>query len=55
VPSERWRCCCATVGLYGVIAALAAQRTPEIGMRMALGATRRDIVAMIVRQGLGSR
>ncbi|HMJ86470.1 MAG TPA: FtsX-like permease family protein, partial [Vicinamibacterales bacterium] len=43
----------ATVGLYGVIAALAAQRTPEIGMRMALGATRRDIVAMIVRQGLG--
>jgi putative ABC transport system permease protein len=42
----------ATVGLYGVIAALAAQRTPEIGMRMALGATRRDIVTMIVRQGL---
>jgi predicted permease len=42
----------ATVGLYGVIAAVAAQRTPEIGMRMALGATRRDIVAMIVRQGL---
>ena len=42
----------ATVGLYGVIAAVAAQRTPEIGMRMALGATRRDIVAMIVGQGL---
>ena len=42
----------ATVGLYGVIAAVAAQRTPEIGMRMALGATRRDIIAMIVRQGL---
>jgi macrolide transport system ATP-binding/permease protein len=42
----------ATVGLYGVIAALSAQRTPEIGMRMALGATRRDIVSLIVRQGL---
>jgi len=43
----------ATVGLYGVIAALAAQRTPEIGMRMALGATRGDIVSMILKQGLG--
>ena len=43
----------ATVGLYGVIAATAAQRTPEIGMRMALGATRRDIVSLIVKQGLG--
>ena len=43
----------ATVGLYGVIAALAAQRTPEIGMRIALGATRRDIVSLIVKQGLG--
>jgi len=43
----------ATVGLYGVIAALAAQRTPEIGMRMALGATRSDIVTLILKQGLG--
>jgi predicted permease len=43
----------ATVGLYGVIGAIAAQRTPEIGMRMALGATPRDIVSLIVRQGLG--
>jgi macrolide transport system ATP-binding/permease protein len=41
-----------TVGLYGVIAALAVQRTPEIGMRMALGAAPRDIVSLIVRQGL---
>ena len=43
----------ATVGLSGVIAAIAVQRTPEIGMRMALGATRGDIVSLILRQGLG--
>jgi ABC-type antimicrobial peptide transport system permease subunit len=43
----------ATVGLYGVIAAIAAQRTPEIGMRMALGARTLDIVTMILKQGFG--
>ena len=43
----------ATVGLYGVIAALSAQRTPEIGMRMALGATRADIMVLILKQGVG--
>jgi predicted permease len=42
----------ATVGLYGVVAALTAQRTPEIGMRMALGASYTDILALILKQGL---
>ena len=40
------------VGLYGVIAYSVTQRTREIGIRVALGAGRRDLVAMFVRQGL---
>lgn len=43
----------ASVGLYGVVAALVAQRTPEIGMRMALGASRGDIMRLVLKQGLG--
>lgn len=40
------------VGLYGVIAYSASQRTREIGIRIALGAQSNDIVGMFVRQGL---
>jgi putative ABC transport system permease protein len=42
----------ATVGLYGVLAYLVSQRTREIGVRLALGANRADIVRQIVRAGL---
>jgi predicted permease len=42
----------AIVGLYGVVSHLVGQRTHEIGVRMAIGATQRDIVRLVVRHGL---
>jgi ABC-type antimicrobial peptide transport system permease subunit len=42
----------ATVGIFGVLSYFVSQRQQEIGLRMALGATPRGVLVMVVQQGL---
>jgi macrolide transport system ATP-binding/permease protein len=42
----------ATVGIYGVMSYAVSQRSQEIGLRMTLGADRRDVMRMVFRQGM---
>jgi len=43
----------ASIGIYGVLAYLTSRRIPEIGVRIALGATSSEVMRLILRQSLG--
>ncbi len=42
----------AAVGIFGLMAQLVVRRTPEIGVRMALGASPRNVLTLVVREGV---
>jgi predicted permease len=43
----------AAIGIYGVLSYQVAQRKPELGLRMAIGASQRDLVLMVLKRGMG--